>query len=845
MATGFSGQDLRASEETVSIKVLRQFIDMVETMGAHNAHVKNAFEEAPENRTRGRSFLQVAMDDLMDAYAYMAKDISDSERISMPFYLITARTRFGDDFKQSDATDRLTASIIQNASKDDQNLHMPEFIKLLHGRVPDEILQALTQNWDTCLNRIQRILTDEDSLTAEQNRIKLVTAFNAEYQGLNQEQAYNAQIKKEASEIGGNANDNLTPAKQTGTDIAPVDDATQKASIEALRNRMTGIRQQLKDLGAYGSNDLEAIEDTLESKNLPPEVAEKVRQELEVAHDMNPADPNVQKSKNYLKWVAKLPWDEFSDLETDINKSEHILDEGHYGMDAAKNAIIEHIAVEKRTGKSTGKILCLVGAPGVGKTSIGKSMSEATGREFVRIALGGVSNESKIRGHGRTYMDSRPGIIVDALRKAQTSNPLIMLDEIDKLRDGGHNGDPISAMLEVLDPEQNKAFRDHYLELDLDLSNVLFVATANNLAAIPAPLRDRMEIIEMPGYSHDEKIEIASRYLLPKQLAKNGLTDQDLSLSPEAIGKIVSGYTRELGVRNLEREIGKVCRKHATKIERNETVSKQIGEETLSEYLGPRIYTRKDVTSKGDLVGRVNGLAYSSVGGSIMRIEVTREAGNGLAIQITGNLRQVMTESIRVARGAVLQTAEELNLDPEKLMKSRLNVHALAGGTPKDGPSAGAAIATAMISSLTNIPIRSHVAMTGEISLHGDIMPIGGLPEKLDGAIQDGAKKVLIPEDNMIDLADVPDSILSQLEIVPVTSLAEVLEHALSEPIPAPEHKDTPETETNIEEKGQVDDEDAPKGDAPENDAPEDKDGAAPTFRSYRASGFGAPALKL
>ena len=835
--TGNSGLNRRAEVEAFALKNLRKFIDVIHTMGTQNQTIRNAFEEAPENETRGRDFLETAMDDLMNAFAYIAKDAETEDSISKPYYLIMARARFGDDFSKEDAEENLEARIAQyNDASTMPKLDMPDHVRLIFDRIPQDVLSALAQNWDSSLYNIARNLMNETALAADENKMTLVSIFNTKASVLQQEIAANKQIKQNARTMGDSANDNEGQPK-TGTSVVPADNAQREANIKAIRERMDAMREQLKQLGAFGSNDLETLEETISQKNLPEDIAKKVEEEFATAYDTNPASPEMQKIKNYLKWIANLPWDEFSELEQDLNKSEYILDEGHYGMTEAKEAIIEHIAVEKRLGQSNGKILCLVGSPGVGKTSIGKSMAEATGRSYTRLSLGGVRDESTIRGHGRTYLDSRPGRIVEALKQAGTNNPLVLLDEIDKMSHGGPNGDPTAAMLEVLDPEQNKAFRDHYLGIDLDLSNVLFVATANNLGSIPAPLRDRMEIIHMPGYAHEEKIEIATRYLLPKQLAKNGLTDKDLTISRDILGKVVSGYTRELGVRGLEKALGRICRKVATELERGETPTAPLTEFGLSDYLGPEKITKKDVTAKGDRVGIVNGLAFSSVGGSILNIEVTKEPGKGIQARITGNLKQVMTESVRVARAAVIENAESLNLDMDKLGKYNLNIHALAGATPKDGPSAGAAIATAMISTLTDIPIHSNVAMTGEITLHGDVTAIGGLPEKLDGAVQQGATKVLIPAENEKDLAEVPQSVLDKLEIVTVSRIEDVLAHALTQPIPALEK----EAEAEKDEPLVLSDDDRVSEPETENGEANDNDNdakAMPVFISRRPKGL-------
>lgn len=788
--TGFSGQERRADIEKVVIDTLHKYIEIINTLENESPDIQRIYDVAPENMTRGRSYLQLAMDDTMNAFAYLCKDMEDKDRISMSCYLTLCRAAYGEDYSKADAADNLQARMLQMKAPDAKPDAMPQYIELIHSKAPKEVRQLLIGNWDAAISHITRHLYDEQSLAANINLDNISDAFNARVTDLKQEQQKAQEKQDQLKEDAVSVSEQASSSK----DLVPLN---QPQAIKAIRKQMKNLRAQLKELGAFGSNDLETLEDRLSEKDLPADIRKKVEEELDTANDTNEAAPEFQKIKNYLKWVADLPWEQYSDLEKTLMESEETLNAEHYGMDDAKEAIIEHFAVEKRTGHSNGKTLLLVGPPGVGKTSFGESIAKATGREYVRISLGGVNNESKIRGHGRTYMDSRPGCIADALKKAQTNNPVILLDEMDTLRDGGHNGDPVAALLEVLDPEQNKTFKDHYLGFDLDLSNILFIATANNLGLIPPALRDRMEIIHMDGYSQDEKIEIATRYLLPKQLAKAGLTDNDLTMPDELIADIISGYTREMGVRNLERKLGKICRKRATDIERGFEVEANLTAEDMEEYLGPAPVREKTVTEWDDQIGVVNGLYASNIGGGVLRVEVNKEPGGGMKLSMTGRLEQTISESVKVARTAVIENSKKLNLHIDVIGKYSLNVHILEGATPKDGPSAGIALATAMISELTDIPVRNDLAMTGEISQKGDVLPIGGLPQKLEGALRAGVTKVLIPADNEKDLHEVPEKILEALEIVPVSRIEEVIEHALTQPIP--ELKQEAETEAKTE----------------------------------------------
>ncbi|MFT4706506.1 MAG: ATP-dependent Lon protease, partial [Ascidiaceihabitans sp.] len=479
--------------------------------------------------------------------------------------------------------------------------------------------------------------------------------------------------------------------------------------------------------------------------------------------------------------VLGLPWGVKSRTKKDLGKAQKILDDDHYGLDKVKERIVEYLAVQQRSAKLKGPIMCLVGPPGVGKTSLGKSVARATGREFIRISLGGVRDESEIRGHRRTYIGSMPGKIIQALKKAKTTNPLILLDEIDKMGQD-FRGDPASAMLEVLDPEQNSTFVDHYLEVEYDLSNVMFLTTSNSYN-MPGPLLDRMEIISLSGYTEDEKCEIAKQHLLPKVMKNHGLKAKEFSIADDALLAMVRVYTREAGVRNLERELAKVARKAVTKIVKKEATSIAVNADNLDEYLGVKKH-KYGLAEETDQVGVVTGLAWTSVGGELLNIEALRLPGKG-RMKTTGKLGDVMKESIDAASSYVRSIAPEIGVKPTKFDLIDIHVHVPDGATPKDGPSAGLAMVTSIVSVLTGIPVRKDIAMTGEVSLRGNAMPIGGLKEKLLAALRGGIKTVLIPVDNEKDLPEIPDNVKEGLTIIPVSHVSEVLEHALvSKPTP-------------------------------------------------------------
>ena len=541
-----------------------------------------------------------------------------------------------------------------------------------------------------------------------------------------------------------------------------------------LNEQMKAIQKELGD-GEEGEGEIAELEEKISGTKLSKEAREKADAELKKLKNMSPMSAEATVVRNYLDWMLNIPWGVKSRVKKDLNKAQEILDHDHYSLEKVKERIVEYLAVQARSKKLKGPILCLVGPPGVGKTSLGKSVAKATGREFIRISLGGVRDESEIRGHRRTYIGSMPGKIIQALKKAKTTNPLILLDEIDKMGQD-FRGDPASAMLEVLDPEQNGTFVDHYLEVEYDLSNVMFVTTANSYN-MPGPLLDRMEIIPLSGYTEDEKIEIAKRHLLDKQVKNHGLKAKEFSITDGALTDMVRYYTREAGVRNLEREIAKCARKAVTKIVKKETDVVAVTSDNLDDFLGVRKF-RYGLAEDENQVGVVTGLAYTSVGGDLLQIEALKLPGKG-RMKTTGKLGDVMKESIDAASSYVRSIAPEIGVKPPKFDKLDIHVHVPDGATPKDGPSAGLAMVTSIVSVLTGIPVRKDIAMTGEVSLRGNAMPIGGLKEKLLAALRGGIKTVFIPEENEKDLADIPDNVTSGLKIIPVTHVSDVLEQAL------------------------------------------------------------------
>ena len=542
-----------------------------------------------------------------------------------------------------------------------------------------------------------------------------------------------------------------------------------------LNEQMKAIQKELGEIGDE-PNDLDSLEKKIESVGLSAEAKEKVMVEFNKFKMMSPMSAEATVVRNYIDTVIGLPWQQKTEVNSDIAHASKILDDDHHGLTKVKERILEYLAVTKRVDKLKGPILCLVGPPGVGKTSLGKSIAKSTNRKFIKMSLGGVRDEAEIRGHRRTYIGSMPGKVIQNLAKVKQKNPLFLLDEIDKMA-MDFRGDPSSALLEVLDPEQNFAFNDHYLEVDFDLSDVMFIATANSMDSIPAPLLDRMEIIRLPGYTEDEKADIAKKYLISKQFEQNGLKKKELSINTSSIRDIIRYYTREAGVRGLDRAISKICRKVVKSILMNNNGQTKITPTNLNEYLGVKIFSHGTIEKK-DMVGQVNGLAWTSVGGELLRIECALMSGKG-KIEQTGSLGDVMLESIKAAITVVRTRAVSLGIDTKFYENKDIHIHVPEGATPKDGPSAGISMALAVASSLTNIPVRSDVAMTGEITLRGEVLEIGGLKEKLLAALRGGIKEVIIPKDNEKDLAEIPKNVKKGLKIHPVRFVDEVFAIAL------------------------------------------------------------------
>ncbi len=554
-----------------------------------------------------------------------------------------------------------------------------------------------------------------------------------------------------------------------------------------LNEKMKAIQKELGELDeGSGGGDLEHLKAKIESAGMSKEAYDKATAELNKLRMMSPMSAEATVTRNYLDWLLELPWKEHTKVNKDLTKAEEILEKDHYGLEKIKERIIEFLAVQQRVKKLKGPILCLVGPPGVGKTSLGQSIARATGRKFVRISLGGVRDEAEIRGHRRTYIGALPGKIIQKMAKAKVRNPLIMLDEVDKMA-ADFRGDPAAAMLEVLDPEQNHAFNDHYIEVDYDLSEVMFIATANSLD-IPPALLDRMEVIRLPGYTEDEKLNIAMRYLIPKQVEQNGLKEKEINITEGAVREIIRHYTREAGVRNLEREISRICRKIVKEILLKPTKKQKIiTQRNIEKYLGVKRY-RYGLAEEKSQIGRVNGLAWTEVGGELLTIECVVIPGKGKFIY-TGRLGDVMQESIQAAMTVVRSRGKVLGVPDSFPHKNDVHVHLPEGATPKDGPSAGIGICTALVSALTKIPVRSDVAMTGEITLRGEVLPIGGLKEKLLAALRGGIKTVIIPEENRKDLKEIPKNVTQGLSIKPVHWIDEVFEIALAQS-PQPDSED-------------------------------------------------------
>ena len=542
-----------------------------------------------------------------------------------------------------------------------------------------------------------------------------------------------------------------------------------------LNEQLKAIQKELGEIDE-GKDEIAGINKSILKAKMPKLVLEKCMAELKKLKSMSPMSAEATVVRNYLDWMTELPWSNKSKINNDLKNAQQILDEDHFGLEKVKERIIEFLAVQKRIQKLKGPILCLVGPPGVGKTSLGKSIAKATGRKFIRISLGGIRDEAEIRGHRRTYIGSLPGKIIQMMKKAGTKNPLFLLDEIDKVGND-YRGDPSSALLEALDPEQNKEFNDHYLEVDYDLSDVMFVTTANTLNILP-PLLDRMEVIRIPGYTEDEKVNISQKYLIPKQSENNGLKNDEWTIDEAVNRRIIRNYTRESGVRNLEREISKIARKIVKKVDGKEEINNPLREADLSNYLGIEKFNYGEIEEQ-NRIGVVTGLAWTEVGGEILKIETVIMPGKG-KMEITGKLGDVMQESVKAAKAYIRSKSLDYGIIPPIFDKKDFHIHVPEGATPKDGPSAGVGMVTSIVSAITEIPIDKNVAMTGEITLRGVVLPIGGLKEKLLAAHRAGIKKVLIPFENQKDLVEIPEVIKNNIEIICVKNVDEVLKHALT-----------------------------------------------------------------
>ena len=541
-----------------------------------------------------------------------------------------------------------------------------------------------------------------------------------------------------------------------------------------LNEQLKAIQKELGEI-EDGKDETSNLNKAIQKAKMPKEVEKKCMSELKKLKNMSPMSAEATVVRNYLDWMIDIPWYKKNKIDIDLNKALKQLDEDHYGLEKVKERIIEFLAVQKRMDKIKGPILCLIGPPGVGKTSLGKSIAKATNRQFVRMSLGGVRDEAEIRGHRRTYIGSLPGKIIQLMKKAGTKNPLILLDEIDKVGND-YRGDPSSALLEALDPEQNANFNDHYLEVDYDLSDVMFVTTGNTLNILP-PLLDRMEVIRIPGYTEDEKINIANKYLLPKQIKENGVKNEELELADGTIKEIIRSYTRESGVRNLEREISKVARKVVKKVVNNEEKKVIVNDKNVHDFLGVKKFKYGEVETE-DKIGIVTGLAWTEFGGEILKIETVHMPGKG-RMQITGKLGDVMQESVKAAKSFVRSISLEYGIIPPLFEKKDFHIHVPEGATPKDGPSAGIAMVTSIVSSITNNPVHKHIAMTGEVTITGQVLPIGGLKEKLLAAHRAGIKQVIIPKDNEKDLVDIPKKVREDIKMTSVETVDEVLKIAL------------------------------------------------------------------
>ncbi len=704
--------------------------------------------DAPYELTKGRSLTEIVLDDMMERFTSImsASETVTASPAEFYFYLLSSRVGEGKVTRQ-EAMSQMRLEIQAQRQKPISEA-LPVSMKILGPHLSAESLANMSNAWNDIFAQVVRLTSSDDSLRVHMRNIE----------------TQNALCKTAQSAI------QLKMAQ--GNNVAG-----SQGTINGF-----GAGTATSSGNADEDDELAVLAQRLADIEMPDKTRETVNKLIKRTSKMPPQLNEYTKNIGRLEFIADLPWNTLTETSSDLQAAEDTLNADHYGLEKVKRSILQHIAVQMNTSATKGKIICLIGPPGVGKTSIAQSVAKALGRNYGRIALGGVNNESKIRGHEHTYVGADAGIIMKAIKEAKSNNPLLVLDEIDKLDHG--KGNPADALLEVLDRSQNHSFRDHFTDIEYDISNTFFFATANDASTIPGPLYDRMHKIFLPGYQPNEKYEIATRYLVPKQMRENGLSAETFSIEPEAIKVLISDYAREAGVRGLDAKLDQICSAAVLKIAKGHEGPIKVTKDDLKEYVGIPGGT-KDQIQPEDMIGVVNGLSYSTLGGGILPIQVNRSPSKtGLQLVVTGNLGKVMGESATVAEELVRARAPQFGISDELINGSRLHVHAPDGAVPKDGPSAGAAFTTALVSSLTGIPIRRDVAMTGEINSLGQVTAIGGLPEKLQGALAAGVKKVLVPKENIPHLEEAVESmhdVREQLEIVPVGTIEEVLEHALSE----------------------------------------------------------------
>lgn len=731
--------DLRAQFQAAAANAAHTYINNIRQMEETGVFM-DTLEDAPRALIRGRQLENIVIDDMMERFAIIMAASPDRAVIPGGFYHWLTTQRFGTNNITRQESDAELARAISEARKQFKPNIMPEFLQVISEALSGAELADLTNKWNNIFTQVVRLTTtDESMLIHHTNNL-----------------AQNEMVK------------------QANASIA------QKSKVEKLRRDADSDSDEDDDNDSF--DDLGKIGKKISQLEMPEAIKEEVLKLYKHTRKLNPQMSEFSVNCKRLDIITSLPWGQYKEMNRDIKKAQEILDDDHYGLEKVKAQIIQHMAVQNRTGVPDGKILLLVGPPGVGKTSIAQSVAKATGREYIRVSLGGVHKESDIRGHSSTYVGAMPGRIIQEIKKAKSSNPLVVLDEIDKLGSGSANGDPSAALLEVLDPAQNHTFRDDYLGVEFDLSKVLFFCTANDLSTIPGPLRDRMQIVSLSSYLQDEKYEIATRYLIPKQMKAKKLTDAELVIEPAAIKALIGEHTAEAGVRNLEKKIEEICSRVVVDLATGKEGVNRITPANLTEYVGPGHGDRDRIPAQ-DMVGVVNGLAYTSIGGTVLPIESSVLPANGFRMTVSGNLGKVMGESAGVAERLVRARAPQFGISDNKLARTEISVHCPAGAVPKDGPSAGAAFTTAIISALTGIPVHRDVAMTGEINSRGEVTAIGGLREKLEGALNAGVKTVLIPRQNIPNLADVPEKVKSQLTVIPVGTIEEVLKYALTEEI--------------------------------------------------------------